>query len=768
MKPRPFHHQRPLAVCAAAYGAGVAAGVFFVWRPVLYALGLALSIGMVFLLSNTGRRRVLGCMAASLFLGALLGGMASHPSLPETGKYSVTGTLSADAVLRDDGTAAGYLERVVLEREGESVSLPKVYWTYTPDENEPLLPKEGDRVNFTATLYHPQGRVNPYGFDFRMFLLQKGVSAGVSGAAHLEILGHPGRGIASLLYHVRESLLARARLIFGEDSALPEALLLGERSNLPEETKRGFTDAGAAHLLAVSGLHVGLLAGLLLIPLSRWCAPRVRLMVFSAFLLFYCALLGFSAPVVRASLLMILLLYRRTVRRAPDALTALCAAFWLILLFRPLDLFSAGFQLSFCAVLGIVAFSPWLERRLEKVRPRFLRDGWATCFSATAGVVLPTIQIFHRFSLAGLIVNPFLCALFGALLPVYASALLIGCVSLPCGMWLAQFINPVTRGLIRAVQWVGALPFASVRVPYLPWYCVIAVVLALALSTRYWLGRTKANALSAAALVLLSIGVWRLTLCRDVQYIQLAMGQADAALILDGRETALIDAGEYGGDIASYLLSTGRQADRLFLTHLHSDHCMGVTQLLDENIPIGAVYLPEGAEEEQIDDQCRELMNTLREKNIPIHTLSAGDEITTSRTTLTAVWPVKGTVRPGQEANRYSLCLLCDLDGVKLLTVGDLTGDYENYAARDADILKIAHHGSKFSTSGAFLEAVSPQIALITASPVSIVLPNADTLSRLRDANAAIFNTGSCGAVTVTLRDGEAALTTYLSEKETP
>ena len=123
-------------------------------------------------------------------------------------------------------------------------------------------------------------------------------------------------------------------------------------------------------------------------------------------------------------------------------------------------------------------------------------------------------------------------------------------------------------------------------------------------------------------------------------------------------------------------------------------------------------------------------MAELRERKIPVHYLRAGDEITTARTVLTAVWPLADTVRPGQDANRYSLALLCDLDGVTLLSAGDLTGEYERYAARDADILKVSHHGSKTSTGEAFLQTVSPRLALITNSPVSRSLPTPHSSSR--------------------------------------
>ena len=290
----------------------------------------------------------------------------------------------------------------------------------------------------------------------------------------------------------------------------------------------------------------------------------------------------------------------------------------------------------------------------------------------------------------------------------------------------------------------------------------------MALLTRYTVWPAKRKLLAAFLALTVSFAAWRLTLCRDVQFIQLSAGQADAAILTDGSETVLIDTGDYGGDTADYLLSTGRQADRLILTHLHKDHCLGVERLLEEDIPIGAVYLPQGAEEQQVDAKCLALLDALKARGVPIVHLAAGDTLRLSRCALTAAWPLPGAVRPGQDANRYSLCLLCELDGVRLLTCADIPGDYEAYAARHADILKIAHHGSKDSTGTDFLKAVSPRAAIVTASPANSRLPNPDTIKRIQAENAVLYHTGKTGAVTITVRDSKATVTTFLNEKEQP
>ena len=699
-------------------------------------------------------------MGAMLCLGMLLSGAATHPNVPPAGRYTVTGIAEMDVTLREDGTASGYLTKVRIEGDEGVYQVGKVYWTYRPSEDDPMLPREGDAVRFQGTLYHPKGQENPYGFDFRMFLLQRGAAAGVSGSGDLAVTGHPGRGAASLLYRVRQAVLRRMDAVFGAGSDLPKALLVGEKSDLPRETVQGFADAGAAHILTVSGLHVALLAGTLMLLLRSFLSPRARFYVLLGFLTFYCAMLGFPAPAVRASILMLVAGARRLVRRAGDRITALSAAFLLILLFRPLDLFSAGFQLSFCAVLGIDLLMPWMERKW----PRLLREYAGVSLAATLGTVLPTAQTFHRLSLIGILLNPLVCALFGLLIPVYLAVFALGCVWLQAGQWIAGPLSAVSAFITEAVKAAGNLPIATVRVPALPWYCVMALLCAALLATRYtvWLGRQKA---AAAALILCAaFGLWRLTVCRDVRYVQLSVSQADSALILDGSKTAVIDAGDYGGDTADYLLAEGRRADLLILTHLHMDHVGGLRQLMDQRVPIGTVYLPEGAEEQAVDDDAIALLNELKQQGVEVVHVAAGDVVRLGRGEMTVLWPESGKVRAEQDANRYSLTMLWELDEVKLLYCSDLPGEYEGYTARDADILKVAHHGSKSSTLSTFLTAVSPRAAVITAGGGDSRLPHPETLERLHDTGAEVFITGETGAVTVRCREGLAQITTFLEE----
>lgn len=762
MKIRPFHHQRPLAACAVLYGTGILLGVSFPWQPRLVLSGLVLCLLSVAVLHRLQKRAVTGWMGVFLFLGLFLAGRIVHKPLPIYEKCPVEGIVAEEVVLRPDGTAQGYLEQAVMEGEQGKISLGTVYWTYYPDEENFLLPTDGQRVRFVGKVYQPSRRNNPYGFDFRIFLLEKGIHMGVSGAGDLAVLGQESRGLPSFLYRCRTYLSQRLESVFLSSSALPRALLLGEKAMLPQEMQDSFARAGVAHVLSVSGLHVSMLAYCVMKLVPRRWNGRLRFLLQGLFLFMYCGMLGFPAPAVRAAVFMMLNAYRRVIWRGRDWLTVVSAAFLLILLQNPMALFSGSFQLSFGAVLGIFILLPKLERRYSRLKRSVLGSNLLVTLAASVGIMLPAVQLFHSVSLIGLVLNPFVCVVFMGLLPVYGVLLLLGCIWLEAARTLAVPFHILTTAVEDFVLWAGQLPFVQLPVPYLPWYVVAAVLAAFVLISGFVvMGTKRKRKVLAGALVVSAVLVWQCTACRDVQYIQFAVGQADAAVVLDGRETVVIDAGEYGGDVASFLRSTGRKADTLVITHLHKDHCLGVEQLLEYGITIRRVIVPHQAFAAAIDDESRNVMDRLQALNVPVYEMHAGDYFETARCRFTALWPMENTVVPGQNANRYCLSLLCEMDGVRLLHASDLEGDYELYAAQDADFLKAAHHGSRDATREAFLQRVTPSAVLISAG-YSDTLPHDDMLSRLEKYGVSVYNTEERGAITIICRNGAAEIAPYL------
>ena len=773
MNPRAFPAQRPLVCCAAAFGCGIAlcrlwAG-FVLWLP-----GIGLFISLLGAL-NLPRKTYLRFGAVSLaffFLGALLFGLHAHPHLPPEGTYEVQGRVSGESVMAADGqrVKAVLVDVTLRDADGHTIQVPRAYWTYYTQKDVPL-PLDGQWAQFSGQVYHPQGQVNPYGFDFRFHLLKQGIPLAISGARDLVLTPSGQLTPAAPFLRARQALHARIQGLFGEQSGLASALLLGIKTDLDQESTQDFQTAGIAHVLAVSGLHVGILAAfLLLITKPFHLSPAARLLVLTFVLLMYCALLDFRPSVLRASVLFIILLSGRLLKRRADPLTSLAAAFLIILLIRPLDLFSLGFQLSFLAVLGIITlgdnFSASLRRFAWFLRlPKLLQNAllaYGTTLAASLATFIPLSNMFHRVSLIGLLISPIAIVMISLLMAGFLGVLLVSLVHLPSALLAAAPLKLLTQHFFAVVTYFAGLPYASLRMPYLPPAAAGLIYLIMLIPTRYVALKPRIKLITAGGLSLTLALMPLLPQDRSLRYVQFSTGFSDSAVILDGESTFVIDTGEHAGDVVNYLAAHNRRVNHLILTHLHRDHAGGLEQLLYSNIPIEEMLLPYSALNAGDIDECLPLILRAEQMGIPVRFLGAGDVLESGRTKATVTWPVTGALYPGMAANHGSLVLYWELDGVSMLTTGDISAAYAPYALRTAQVLKVPHHGSRADNSRGTLGLVSPQLALITASAHQKDRYKA-TLLHLDEKSARTLSTGDTGAITLRFSDGQVHIQTHFS-----
>lgn len=776
MKPQAFVLQRPLVCLALAYALGILLGAGQTgFSPLLPGLGIALSLLAAGFFWPRPLIRTAAFLLAFLFLGAFLGGRVSHPILPAEGSYSIRGTVSGEATPSEDGMRVkARLDHITLTSlDGTSQTLPSAYWTYYPEKGS-SLPQDGQQAQFTGQLYHPDGRMNPYGFDFKAYLLQRGIPVGISGARNLILDPQAQAGPSSVWLRIRQGLSARLTAVFGQHGALAKALLLGVRNDLDEGLTLSFRDAGIAHILAVSGLHVGFLVyGLKKVLQFLHLSPGALLAILAALLAAYCRLLDFTPSVVRASILSLLMLSGKTLRRRVDPLTSLAAAFLVILLLRPMDLFNLGFQLSFLAVFGLItlgdgmlacaARQPWFKQwplAMQKVAAAFF-----STWSASLMTLVPIANAFHTFSLIGLVISPLAILLVGWLMAGFIAGLLLSFISLPLACLLAAPVLLLSSLYQGGVELAARLPWAVLRLPALslPWF--LAFYCLLVLLTRYAapekrMRRTLAVALSGILLFLPLVKA-----PQPLRYIQLSAGNADSALIIDGKTTFVIDAGAHGGDLASLLLSEGRAIDRLLITHLHADHAGGLRQLLDQGVTIREILLPFGAEQARLTDDSLLLIDEARAAGIKTTFLARGDVLRSGRVTGEVLWPYAGALYPGMDPNRGSLVVYWDLDGITLLGASDLSKDYARYVFKPAQVLKVPHHGSRKDNTLETLRLSGPQLALITAvdSRAEQYQAAQQTLAGL---SARQLVTGQTGAVTLKFSGQTIQVVPYVSGRE--
>ena len=659
------------------------------------------------LLLGRRRTRAAGCLLLTFLLGAALGIRTANPTLPPEGDAQVTGVVAGEVDFRaEKGQVRVILRDVMLN--GERIA-SGAYWTYylKTDENIPDFLTPGARISMTAEVYHPQGQRNPHGYDFRQALRQKNILIGLYGAAKLQ--------------------------------ALPDGLsLYGLAAR--------FNHRMAQTLRDVCGEKAGQLA-LLIMPAKH---RRLRMALTLPMLLAYAFLTGGNAPAIRAVLLWALVCWGRIRHKRVLMPHVLCASAMIQLMFAPAQLFSASFQMTYGVMAAICGITAQTAPNAQKKR------GWkgkilsllSVSAAAQFGVLLPELYWFGRVPLLGIAVNVLLVAGMNVLLLLDWVTLLL--TPIP---WLAALPGAATRavseGFLHLVNVLGQFaPTLWTRQPdawvVLGWLLVFAALLPFGKSRNRWQNRKKRLPMLAAGAALMATILLPAPFS-GTEYMQLDMGDADAAVLRQEKHVLVVDAGEYGGDLASYLRAEHLPVDLLVLTHLHSDHAGGVRELLDEGIPIRRCVMPSGALAADFDEEVLPLLARMEENGTVIETVCRGDILQWAEGKLTVLFPPEGF--SASNANDGSMALLVEAEGVKLLLTGDLSARYGQYAAVSADVVKAAHHGSKNGTTQAFLDESAPTAVLVSTKRENA----ADYLRGITDAD--VYSTLESGAIIIRMAD---------------
>lgn len=689
------------------------------------ALGLAGAAAMLL----TGRLRRVALLLAVCAVGVVTGWYAYHsPGYPERACI-VRGVVCDELTEGDNGQVKTRLCAVTLDG---SPAPGDAFWSFYPEEVPPDL-RPGCTVTFAGRAYSPSGAVNPGGFNFREYLLGQGIVCAVYGDGDLAISSdiRSWRGIVAGWQH---ALLKRLSAVMGAEAGnYAAAMLLGAKQRIPVDDQAAFSRLGAAHVLVVSGFHVGVLATLLTKLLGRM--PLVRRSVLStAVIAAYAVLTGAHAPVVRALLLYILMQVGRILRRPRPLLWALCACAGITLLVNPAQLTSASFQLSYAAVLGMAVVAPWIP----------LRSAGYT-LGAQAGVMLPVLYYFHKLPILGVLLNIVLLPAASALISLYWVTLLALPLP-PLAAVLGNLSQAATRLFTGAIRLLNTLPFASL------WTCQINILSLLvwsagllALSPLVRLRSRTRAVIAVLCAVMLLISVMPLP-HTTTEYILFSEGTADAALLWDRDAVLVIDAGEDGRGLGEYLHQRRLPVDTLVITHLHIDHAGGLRALMDIGIPIRQICLPWGAETSAASPDALLLLEEAAARGTQIHHLVRGDVLPLPSGQITVLWPEAGKVRPGADANISALVLRAEVAGVSLLMTADLPGAYSRYIAVPADILKAAHHGAPDDSPSDFLAAADPAAVLVSCGRGGV---------RADYGSIPVYDTERCGAVTIFLQDGQ-------------
>lgn len=760
---------RPLVWIAASWAAGAACGAALCGTDMLlWLIPCALCLAYALL-----RRRTLALCAAVLFLSAAVTGFSARR--PEAYSYdekvTVSGTVCSDmrvygdyavTTLRDvtiDGSAHGHNMRLYIYPEDDGGIFPDIIY--------------GDRLTFDGMPRTPAGKTGFGDYDSAATMWRAGVDMTVY-ADVPEIITEEGAwSPLRAVYTLRAVISDRLDRLFGDSAPVARALLIGDKTALSDEEYTLFRGAGIVHLLAVSGLHIGILAKALywvlqkIFRLSRKAAFCVILPV----LALYAALTGFPASIIRAGLCFALMHYAPLDGRPYDGLTGLAAAYLIICLCRPLMTFDPGLILSFSAMLGIMLISPVfmdIIRRPAGKKSVIMRTVmWVydtVCCSAGAALgTLPAVAcMYGGVSLWSLAVNIFVMPLMTFIMPLLAVS---------AGAGTGGPVTEVCSVLIEALRMIpeqvsktGAPMY--VRLAYMKAPFIIAYILAaIAMSPYIKALSGRARRAIKPTLVFVLIGISALntyvvTLSArtetDLRITFYDVGQGDSALINAQGSMYLIDTGR--GHTSSPRLNASAVAlEGLFLTHPDDDHTGDLADVIAASEPT-VIYLPAQWELAEVPEGTAK---ALEGRNIVY--LKAGDTLALSEDIICEV------LHPGSDEpsgdNDVSLVLRIVYGKGSALFMGDLADRDIDFEVPDCDIIKLAHHGSGSSSGKYMLMCASPSAAVISVGQNRYGHPDAGVLESLDDIGAAVLRTDERGDITVLmLTDGAISVSQWLEE----
>lgn len=587
-----------------------------------------------------------------------------------------------------------------------------------------------------------------------------------------------GRWSGSFIYFpklVGNALHNEIGQLFPEDTApFMKALLAGYKDDYYGNDKlyASMNVAGLAHVVAVSGMHVAFLVGVLQSLLGK---NRRSSLICICLVWLFAVMVGSPLSAIRAGIMISLLMLAPVLGRINDRATTLSFALALILVTNPFSAGSVALQLSFGAVAGMFLFSQpiyaYFSKKLSP--PRIFRAVWnyiiATLSSSLAVTVFtfpllavhfgyitllaPVINILCLWAISLLFVGGFAVCTVGLVLPTPAS-------------WLAAVLSCLVRYIAFVVEYAAKLPITALYMEnkYAPAWLLTSYALFIA----YFLLRRKKKisvfAPSALCLAMLC-GVFALTgrdMRSDTGTISVMnVGNGQCIAVTEGESVVVIDCGSYGvtknagSMLSSYLRAGGRyDIDYLMLTHLHSDHTTGVVRLLNL-MNVNTVIMPDNAEDTNGDDVLDDIIAACEENGTNIVYITRDTEFTAGAIRLSVYESSERGSR--DESGIMSTVSIGDYDML-------VTGDVEKVVERelvslhdltDTELLIVPHHGSKYSTSDELLSELRPETAVISTGYNRYGHPTKETLDKLNEYGVNVLRTDELGRIVLHVASGD-------------
>lgn len=766
MQHEQFHAERTVLGVITAAGFGFAAGTalshYVLPASWLYIVSAAMLIPALFCaVFLRGFRRRDG-VAAFLFLalGMSWYSMYSGKFIDAAAQYAdktCTVTVRVDEYPYRDGDYAS-LNVTLAERGEPSLGIAVSDYSGTLPELRP-----GDLAEMELELMDAGER---YGEATDVY-----AARGVHLRAYYVALHGVERDGRSALYFPQELMNAVKGSIvrvFPEDvQEIMLALLIGDTHGVYEDVEldNALSVTGVAHVVSVSGMHLGFLYSALSALLGRRRAFFVGVPV----LVLFTFMAGCSSAIVRACVMLVLSMLGTVLKRDYDPLAGLAMALLLLLAENPVSVASVSLQLSFASMLGLILITPrlnrWFNRRFRGVKGRakgICRAAWSA-FSASLGATVFTAPvvavIFGYVSLLSPLANLLTLWAVSLAFTLGFAAAALGLIYAPLGIAFAWLAAWPARYFVWCISLLARIPYAAVYTADggVVWWLLFtyAVFIAAIVMRRRRGLRLAVPALCSAAVLAAVLISSALRTADERSVTVLDVGQGQSIALLSGESAVVVDCGGMGswddaGDVASeYLLGRGRYGiDALVLTHLHSDHADGAARLMTR-VKVGTLYMPEGTDDS--DGELAGILEAAARRGTEVVEISEDTAVSLAGLELSLTAP-----QDTGDENERGLVVRASIGEYDTVITGDVGAPTERLLAEEgklppSELLIAGHHGSRSSNSFELVSAVRPETVVVSVGYNSYGHPTDEALVRLAVTGADIYRTDVNGDVTVTI-----------------
>lgn len=632
----------------------------------------------------------------------------------------------------------------------------------------------GDRIKVQGSLALPLRNTNPKLYNEKLNFLSNKIYAKLNANDYSVELIEKNR---ELKYKLKEDFENKVTDVFHQhlnpkNSMLIKSIVLSKSQLLDEITLVKYRELGLAHIIAVSGTHIGIIGGFIFFILSRFGVKRsINIISTLIFLLFYVYLIGFKPSSMRALIMYGVLMYSRVRHQPYDMINSICASALISLFINPFYLFDVGFQLSYMAVLSIALLYNKIKDSFYPRNNSLIR-GLSSVIAVNLGLFPIQSFYFNRIYILSILANVLL-------LPILSMAIVIAML-LVLSSYSFNFFNfilgPALNFLLNIEYFISEfiykIPLQTITIyspsffEFILYYSIIVFLFNMA--NHKWLIQYFKKILIYFALYCMLISSLNIYFDEKVDISFIDVGQGDSILISCNNKYYLMDTGgslsetyNVGEHITvPFLEKKGvKTLEGVFITHFDLDHYQGLSPILD-NIRVKNLFFSYYPEDES-------LKAKINEKNIPVYLLKEGDVLNLgSKVDLEILWPKANN--EGLSSNNRSIVSILNYNNHKVLFTGDIEKEVELELLgklEEVDVLKVAHHGSKTSTRNEFLSSVSPEYSIISVGRNNFYNhPNEDVIERLKAAGTEIYRTDEMGFINIELRDENISIEPFMDK----